>query len=170
MPDYTITLRPYTAADISFIQTVYASSRQVEMDMVPWSAEEKSRFLNMQCQAQLQHYQTHYLNATHDIILCNGQPIGRLYVNRNAQEIRLMDITLLPDYRKLGIGSQIIRAIMYEGGIVSLPVTLHVEIINPDAIRLYQRLGFTAVADKGVHIFMERLPQSAAVPQFKEDI
>jgi GNAT superfamily N-acetyltransferase len=164
MPDYTITFRPYTVEDLSFIQTVYASSRQVEMDMVPWSAEEKGRFLNMQCQAQLQHYQTHYLNATHDIILCNDKPIGRLYVNRNAQEIRLMDITLLPEYRKQGIGSQIIRAIMYEGDEADLPVTLHVEIINPDAIRLYQRLGFTAVVDKGVHIFMERLPQPAAVP------
>lgn len=170
MPDYNITFRPYTAADIPFVQTVYASSRQDEMALVPWTEEEKAHFLEMQCQAQLQHYQTHYLGATHDLILLDGEPIGRLYVHRAPDDIRLMDITLLPAYRNQGIGRHIINDLMGEADQSRRPITLHVEIINPDALRLYQRLGFTAVADKGIHIFMERLPQPAAVPHSQEDI
>ncbi|HUM71747.1 MAG TPA: GNAT family N-acetyltransferase, partial [Chloroflexota bacterium] len=108
MPDYTITFRPYTATDLPFIQAVYATSREMEMAVVPWTEEEKARFLEMQCLAQLQHYEAHYLGAEHLIILKDEQPIGRLYIHRTAKEMRLMDITLLPVYRRQGIGSQII--------------------------------------------------------------
>jgi len=33
-------------------------------------------------------------------------------------------------------------------------VTIHVEAVNP-AIRLYQRLGFKQIEDKGVYLLME---------------
>ncbi|HRQ41051.1 MAG TPA: GNAT family N-acetyltransferase [Chloroflexota bacterium] len=158
MPDYTITFRPYTATDLPFIQAVYATSREMEMAVVPWTEEEKARFLEMQCLAQLQHYEAHYLGAEHLIILKDEQPIGRLYIHRTAKEMRLMDITLLPVYRRQGIGSQIIGDLLHESKQTNRPVTLHVEIINPDACRLYERLGFTAVSQRGVHIFMERQP------------
>jgi GNAT superfamily N-acetyltransferase len=168
MNDYTITFRAYTPADTSFIQAVYASSREMEMALVPWAEAEKNSFLEMQCQAQLQHYQAHYQGAEHLIIRKGNQPIGRLYLHRTAKEIRLMDITLLPACRNQGIGSQIIRDLIHEGDESNRPVTLHVEIINPDAFRLYQRLGFTAVTNQGMHIFMERLPHVTAVPHPQE--
>lgn len=160
MSDYTITFRPYTAADLPFIQTVYATSREAEMAIVPWTDVEKTHFLEMQCLAQLHHYETHYQKAEHLIILKEGQPIGRLYIHRTPADIRLMDITLLPAYRRQGIGGQIIGDLLQESDQTNCPVTLHVEIINPDTLRLYQRLGFTAVTQQGLHIFMERLPQS----------
>ncbi|NJN54354.1 MAG: GNAT family N-acetyltransferase [Anaerolineae bacterium] len=164
MPDYTITFRPYTAVDLPFIQAVYASSREVEMAIVPWTEEEKSRFLEMQCRAQLHHYEAHYQGAEHLIILKDAESVGRLYVHRTAQEIRLMDITLLPAYRRQSIGSQIIGDLLRESEQSNRSVTLHVELINPDAYRLYERLGFTAVSQQGIHIFMERQPQPTAVP------
>lgn len=164
MSDYTITFRPYAATDLPFIQTVYASSREMEMAVVPWTEEEKTRFLEMQCQAQLHHYEAHYQGAEHLIILKDEQPIGRLYIHRTSKEMRLMDITLLPVYRRQGIGSQIIGDLLHESEQTNRPVTLHVEIINPDAYRLYERLGFTAVNQQGIHIFMERLPQPVTAP------
>lgn len=164
MPDYTITFRPYAAADLPFIQAVYASSREAEMAIVPWTAEEKARFLEMQCLAQLHHYEAHYQGAEHLIILKDEQPIGRLYVYRAAQEIRLMDITLLPAYRRQGIGSQIIGDLLRESEQTNRPVTLHVEIINPDAYRLYERFGFTAVTQQGIHIFMTNFPATGQLP------
>ncbi len=170
MNDYTITFRPYIPADTPFIQAVYASSREMEMGLVPWTEAEKTRFLEMQCLAQLDHYQTHYHGAEHLIILRDEQPIGRLYLHRAAKEIRLMDVNLLPAYRNQGIGSRIICDLRREGDESNRPVTLHVEIINPDAIRLYQRLGFTVVGNRGMHVFMERLPQAADVPHPQEII
>lgn len=164
MSDYTITFRPYIAADMPFIQTIYASSREAEMTMVPWTEAQKTQFLDMQCQAQLHHYQTHYQGAEHLIILKDTQPVGRLYIHRTPLEMRLMDITLLPAHRRQGTGSHIIGDLLRESDQTNRPVTLHVEVINPDAYRLYERLGFTAVTQQGIHIFMERLPQPAAVP------
>lgn len=164
MSDYTITFRPYTEADLHFIQTVYASSREPEMALVDWAEEQKTTFLNMQCAAQLDHYGRHYHHATHEIILLQDEPIGRIYINRPPNEIRLMDITLLSAYRNRGIGSQIMADLLHESDKTQRPVTLHVEIINPDAYRWYERLGFTAVSQPGIHIFMERLPQPVVVP------
>lgn len=159
--NYIITFRPYTPQDEPFIQELYASSREPEMALVDWSPEQKQTFLTSQCKAQLLHYQTYYENATHDIILQDGVQIGRLYMHRTPDDIRLMDITLLTQYRNRGIGTHLIQALMAEGDATNRPVTLHVEIINPAAYRLYQRLGFTAVENKGLHIFMERLPKTA---------
>lgn len=164
MPDYTITFRPYAAADLPFIQAVYASSREAEMAIVPWTKEEKARFLEMQCLAQLHHYDAHYQGAEHLIILKDEQPIGRLYIHRTSKEIRLMDVTLLPVYRRQGIGSQIIGDLLRESEQSNRPVTLHVEIINPDAYRLYERLGFTAVNQQGIHIFMTNFPETVEFP------
>lgn len=159
--NYTITFRPYTPQDEPFIQELYASSREPEMALVDWSPEQKQTFLTSQCKAQLLHYQTYYENATHDIILQDGVQIGRLYTHRTSNDIRLMDIILLTAYRNKGIGTHIIKQLMQEGDDTHRSVTLHVEIINPDAYRLYQRLGFTDVENKGLHIFMERLPKTA---------
>ena len=35
-----------------------------------------------------------------------------------------------------------------------VPLTIHVERFNP-ALRLYERLGFEAIEDKGVYLFLE---------------
>lgn len=153
-----ITFRPYLPSDEPFIQQLYATSREAEMALVDWTAEQKTAFLNMQCTAQLHHYQLHYHHATHQIILYHGEPIGRIYVNRPPAEIRLMDITLLPDYRNHGIGTYIMQNLLAEADQSNRPVTLHVETINPDAYRLYQHLGFQPVSQNGIHMFMERLP------------
>ena len=39
-----------------------------------------------------------------------------------------------------------------------LPVRIHVEKFNP-ALRLYRRLGFTEIEDKGIYLFMEWQPE-----------
>lgn len=153
-----ITFRPFSPTDEPFIQQLYATSREAEMAMVDWSAEQKTAFLTMQCSAQLHHYQLHYHHSTHEIILYNGEPVGRIYINRPPAEIRLMDITLLPAHRNHGIGTHIMQNLLVEADQTHMPVTLHVESINPNAYRLYERLGFQSVSQNGIHIFMERLP------------
>jgi ribosomal protein S18 acetylase RimI-like enzyme len=43
------------------------------------------------------------------------------------------------------------------------PVRIHVEKQNP-ALRLYTRLGFTPIADRGVYWFLEWSPGGAGQP------
>lgn len=149
-----IALRPIQPGDEPFLLRVYASTREAELAPVPWSEEEKQRFVAMQFIAQHRYYQEHYPGAGFDIILRDGEPAGRLYVDRWPEEIRIVDIALLPEHRGAGIGTRLLEAIFAEAEAAGKPVTIHVEVNNP-ARRWYDRLGFRPIVDKGVYILME---------------
>jgi GNAT superfamily N-acetyltransferase len=143
---------------MDFLLRVYHSTREEELAMVvDWTAEMKDAFVRQQFSAQHVWYQEHYQGATFDVVLVDGVPAGRLYVHRRLKEIRLVDITLLPELRKGGFGTSILRDLLAEGEAAGKPVTIHVEIYNP-AMHLYERLGFKPVEDRGVHRLMKWSP------------
>jgi ribosomal protein S18 acetylase RimI-like enzyme len=149
-----ITLRPAGPGDEAFLFAVYAGTRAEELALVDLSDEQKDAFLEHQFAAQSAHYREHYTNASYDVIELDGEPVGRLYVARWEDEIRVMDIALLPEHRGAGIGAQLLSDLLAEGAEAGKNVSIHVEINNP-ARRLYERLGFVPVADKGVYVLME---------------
>jgi ribosomal protein S18 acetylase RimI-like enzyme len=152
------TLRPVQEEDQELLLEVYSSTRADEMALVPWDAAQKKTFLQMQFSAQHQYYQANYPGADFQIILVNNQLAGRIYADRRADEIRLMDIALLPEHRNRGIGSRLIKDLLAEAQQANKPVRIHVEKFNP-ALRLYERLGFSIIDDRGVYWFMEWRPQ-----------
>jgi ribosomal protein S18 acetylase RimI-like enzyme len=95
----------------------------------------------MQFDAQTKHYSLHYPNAEYKIIERAGVPIGRLIVEDRGDHFLIMDIALLPEYRRMGIGTFLIQELKQEAVRLNLPLVLRVEFFNP-AIRLYDRLGF----------------------------
>ncbi len=150
MPEFSLTLRPITEADLPFLLKVYAAARAEELAQVLWSEVEKGAFLASQFQAQHHHYQTHYTTAHFSVIEQNHQPIGRLYVARWTQEIRIVDIALLPAFQRQGLGAFLIEQIQNEARSVGKAVSIHVEKYNP-AYRLYTRLGFVKSGETGVY-------------------
>ncbi|AUB80431.1 GNAT family N-acetyltransferase [Candidatus Thiodictyon syntrophicum] len=154
-----VTRRPATAADLAFLYQVYADSRAPEMALVAaWDEAQKAAFLRSQFEAQHTHYHQHYPDAHFDLILRDGQPIGRLYTCRLPGELRLMDIALLAAARGQGIGTALLADLVRAADQSALPVTLYVEGHNP-ARRLYERLGFVAAGEAIPYEFMRRLPQ-----------
>lgn len=151
------TLLPAQPADAAFLLAVYASTRANEMALVDWTPEQKRGFVQMQYNAQAQHYARVYPGAEYSIILNGKTAVGRLIVNRAHDEILMMDIALLPEYTRAGIGSAIIRELMAEAQQTGKPLRLHVETFNP-AQHLYERLGFTKIAESGFYIEMEWRP------------
>ncbi len=151
----TVTFRPICPTDEAFLSQVYASTRLDELAVTDWTDEQKVAFLQMQFAAQHKFYQENYTDTDFLLISQDDIPIGRLYVARWKDEIRIVDIALLPAYRGTGIGTAILRDLLAEAGIARKPVRIHVERENP-ALRLYQRLGFVMIEDKGVYLFMER--------------
>ena len=137
---------------------LYATTRADEMAMVTdWTDEQKEAFVRMQFQAQHAWYQEHYGDAQFDVVLIDGVPAGRLYVHRRAKEIRLVDISLMPELRGRGIGGALLRELMAEAEAAGKPLTIHVEKFNP-AMRLYLRLGFKPIEDRGPYDLMEWKP------------
>ncbi|MDP1850494.1 MAG: GNAT family N-acetyltransferase [Solirubrobacteraceae bacterium] len=137
-------------ADAEFLRSVYASTRAEELAVVPWTDAELEAFLRMQFDAQDRHYREQRPAAALDVILVDGAPAGRLYVDRSADEIRIVDIALLPEHRGRGVGTLLIRRVLDEGSETGRPVTIHVERGNR-ARALYGRLGFRQISTTGVY-------------------
>ena len=157
--DRTITLRPISDADLDFLCRVYGSTRTEELAQTDWDEATKAAFLRSQFEAQHRHYHEHYAAARFELILLDGESIGRVYVARWAHEIRIVDIALLPAFRGRGIGTALLEQILSEGRQRGVPVTIHVERFNP-ALRWYERLGFRLAEDKGVYLFLHMTPEA----------
>ena len=152
--DESLSLRPITPEDDAFLAGLYAGTRAEELAVTGWSDLEKAAFCRGQFNAQTAHYTANYPGASLQVIERDGQPAGRLYVMRWEREIRIMDIALLPEHRGAGIGTRLLRELQAEAQVAGKPLTIHVERFNP-AMRLYQRLGFREIEDKGVYLLME---------------
>ncbi len=146
--------RPIQLADLPFLQTVYASTRTDVHNNRNLTKVQKEAFLHQQFFAQHSHYQTHYKAANFDIILLKRQAIGRFYVHRQKEDIRLMDIALLPEYQNRSIGTFLVKNLLEEGKVANKTVSLHVEKTNP-ALKLYERLGFKTKEVVGIRFLME---------------
>jgi ribosomal protein S18 acetylase RimI-like enzyme len=157
-----VELRPATTADRDFLVALYGSTRQEELRLAGWDEQQERAFVLQQFTAQDAYYREHYPGATFDIVERDGLAVGRLYVHRRPTEIRLMDVTLSPDVRGQGIGSQLLRALMNEAECEKKTLSIHVEIFNP-ARRLYERLGFVAIEDRGVYHLLSWSPPTREV-------
>jgi ribosomal protein S18 acetylase RimI-like enzyme len=150
----SVPLRTAGPEDFDFLARVYASTRTEELAPVPWTPDLKAAFLRAQFEAQDKYYRENYTTAEFLVILDGDVPAGRLYVDRWPDEIRLMDIALLPPHRGKGIGTTLLRDLQDEARAVGKALRIHVERMNP-ALGLYKRLGFRQIEDRGVYWLME---------------
>jgi ribosomal protein S18 acetylase RimI-like enzyme len=150
-------LRPATDEDREFLVGLYGSVRAEELAMVTWEQGQQEAFIRMQFNAQDAEYHRMNPNGTFDVIELQGRPVGRLYVDRRPSEIRIVDISLLPDARGAGIGSGLIAELMDEAAASGRSLTIHVEVGNR-AGNLYSRLGFLEAARQGPYRRMEWTP------------
>jgi len=148
-------LRPIADADLPFLFRLYASTREEELAGVDWPAEQKEAFVRQQFEAQHAWYQENYAGSSFDVVEVDGEPAGRLYVARWENEVRIVDISLLPAHRGRGLGGALLAQLLAEADAQGKPVSVHVERFNP-ALRLYERLGFRFREDKGVYLLLER--------------
>jgi ribosomal protein S18 acetylase RimI-like enzyme len=146
-------LRTIVPEDEPFLYQVYASTRADELAQVPWSDAEREAFLRQQFSAQHTYYQQQYTGAAFQLIVQDGVPVGRLYVDRSTHEIRIVDIALLPEHRGAGIGTALLTDLLAEAARTRKVVTIHVERFNP-ALRWYERLGFRMIEDRGVYLLL----------------
>lgn len=153
----SITCRPVGPDDHAFLLEVYGSTRVEEMALVPWSADQQQAFIKMQFAGQQEHYQNTFPAASHEVILLSGRPVGRLYVARMEDEIRIVDITLMPAERNAGIGTFLLKRLLDEAASAGKVVRIYVEEFNP-SLRLFERLNFKPVEQQGFHVLLGWFP------------
>lgn len=152
-----MTLRPVTGADRDFLLRVYAGTRD-DVLQAPWDGAERKAFLEMQFTAQQRDYETRFPEAQHSIVLVDGVPHGRIWIDRNDEEIRLLDVALLPERRNRGTGRVLLERLIAEAREAAKPLRHSVYTTNIDALRFYERLGFEVVEDFEMYVLMEWRP------------
>ena len=149
-----VSLREATPEDDEFLTRLYGTVRQAELDLTGWNAAQRDAFVRMQFAAQQVHYRTHYPTGVHEIILLDGQPVGRIYWANLKAERHFLDITVLPEYRSRGIGTPLIKRHLDEAAREGKPARIYVESFNP-SLRLFERLGFKCAKVDGCLLLME---------------
>jgi ribosomal protein S18 acetylase RimI-like enzyme len=158
-----ITLRPVSESDEAFIFALYASTRAAEMAMVPWSDSQKQAFVEMQFRAQKTSYAKEYPSAQHSVICLDGDPVGRLYLDRSQERFHILDITVAEASRNLRVGSMVLKEILEEAECAQKATTIYVENFNP-SVRLFERLGFRVAAGKDLTVLLERQSSASISP------
>ena len=154
-----IRLDPIAPEDEPFLYRTFASTRSDEMALTGWNAQQQDLFLRMQYEAQRSSYLMQMPDAEYWVIRCDEMAAGRLILHRTPEKIYVVDVALIPEFRGLGIGSDLMEAIIHEASLAGKSVGLHVERFNP-ALRWYERLGFTVIDSGPIYFEMVWRPQS----------
>lgn len=156
-----VALRAVQPEDGDFLLRVYAASRADEMALVDWDEAQKMAFLRSQFEAQAAQYHARFPDAEYSVILFQDQPVGRFWIGSTPEQIRLLDIAILPEFQNRGIGATLLKSLLAESEQRNLPLRHMVFKMNTDALRFYARFGFSPIEDVGAYIHMERRPTAA---------
>jgi GNAT superfamily N-acetyltransferase len=99
--------------------------------------------------------------AAHEIVECDGVPVGYVSVEDRPDVIYLRELVLLPEFQNRGIGTALLRQVITHAQERGVPIQLQALHANR-AADLYRRVGFHEIGRTATHILFEWLP---AVPR-----
>jgi GNAT superfamily N-acetyltransferase len=134
-------------------------STRPELTGLGWPEKQQDAFTRMQSGAQARHYREACPDAIYSVICVDGEPAGRLITSHGDDQILIIDIALLPEFRRTGIGSDLVRRLLDQADAGRLPVRCHV-LHDSTARRFWEHAGFAAQGSDGVYVAMERAPQA----------
>ena len=150
--------RPAELADAPFLLALYAASRAEELDAVPWSPEQREAFLSLQFEAQRRYYTEQFPGSAHLVLLADGAPAGRLWVDSGADEIRVLDLSLLPG-SDVAVAARALGGLVEESDARQLPIRAYLDPADP-LLSQYVRLGFYEAKSGGTTPLYERMPST----------
>jgi ribosomal protein S18 acetylase RimI-like enzyme len=154
-----VSLRPVTSDDEDLLLRIYSSTREEELrQAADWTAEQKEVFLRWQLEMQRKDYDARFPMADYHVILFEGEPAGRLWVARTPEQIRLLDIAILPRFQNRKIGTTLLLNLIKESEETGTPLRHMIFKLNTEARRFYERLGFRLKEDGRMYLLMERHP------------
>lgn len=140
-------LRPSDSADDGFLLELYAQTRAGERMLSGMNELQWELFLQMQFRLRQGSYRTTYPTAVDQIICADsGIPIGRVLTHRTAGGLCLVDIAVVREKQRQGIGTQVIQNLQHECAGQNWKMRLQV-LKGSQAEKLYQRLGFEATGE-----------------------
>ncbi|MGC2236238.1 MAG: GNAT family N-acetyltransferase [Pyrinomonadaceae bacterium] len=155
-----VSLRPVVLPDEEdFLIELYYTTRD-DIQSAPIDEMQKKSLSLMQYMAQKHHYATRYADSSHDMILFDGKRVGRLWTARYEKELLGIDLSIMPEYRNLRIGTFLLQNLFDEAERTGRIFNLHVLKTNTKAIRLYERLNCKFTGEKEMHFSMQWRPEN----------
>ena len=156
-----VSVRPERRPDDGdFLLSLYATTRRSELARLGWSEKEEDAFIRMQFAAQIRDYRQSFPHAAYSVVCVDGERAGRLIVDRADNEIVIVDITLTPKFRRIGVGRGLVRRLLDEADARRVRIRCHV-LQDSNARGFWERAGFVAQGGgDGVYVAMERAPQA----------
>ena len=145
------TLRQATEADYAFLFHLHQASMKDYVTQT-WGWDEV---------VQQTLFRERFVPAHVQIVVVDGRDVGALAVKQEPETLVLANLQLLPDAQKQGLGTAIIRTLLWQARQLGVSVSLQVLKVNP-ARNLYERLGFTVIGETATHYLMRTAPQAAS--------
>jgi len=153
-----ITRRKAVPEDDSFLLDLFRQVRGDELALTGLPPAQLDMLLQMQCRAQGSGYRSQYPDSDHEIVLVDGVPAGRIWVDRSPDGFVLVDISLLRAYRNRGIGTALVTGLIEEARAAGAAVLCSVALTNQGSLRFHQRLGFAITGQDEIYYDLELKP------------
>jgi ribosomal protein S18 acetylase RimI-like enzyme len=145
---HNYSLRPATAEDYDFLYTLHAATMRPAVEET-WGWDDAF---------QEQYFRDHFVPEQNQVIVAGGEDVGVLKLEERDGDLFLGLIEITPAFQGAGLGSRIIKDVVAMAFARGQAVTLHVLKANPEARRLYERLGFQIVETRDVRYVMRAAP------------
>jgi GNAT superfamily N-acetyltransferase len=149
----TLERRPAVAADEAFLRELYATTRP---DLAGWDDAARKAFVDLQLRAQRREWEATYPGSADEVLLVDGRPVGRLWVAWPPDACVLVDMILLPEHRRRGLGTRVVAEVIAEADRRGVPAQVTVERTNAPSLAFCSRLGFAETGGDEVYVTLER--------------
>jgi GNAT superfamily N-acetyltransferase len=140
-----ISLKPASPEDSEFLLLLKASTLP-ELGMLGMDIDQFRSIVRIQVAAQEQEYWRSYPGSAHMIVETSGTRAGRIWVDRGEIEIRIIDISILPEFRRTGIGTLLYGSLIAEAETTRKKLRCSVSRFNMISLQFHERLGFAVVS------------------------
>jgi ribosomal protein S18 acetylase RimI-like enzyme len=152
-----ITTRAAAPGDEAFLFALFRSVREPEFASLGLDPAQLDMLLRMQFTGQQRTYAAQYPEGN-AIVELDGRPIGRIWLHCTPERHRLVDISLLPEFRNRGIGAALLRDAVASARAAGARLGCSVAVSNPGSLRFHTRLGFRIVSQDEVYYELEVEP------------
>ena len=139
--------RPASPGDTEFGRSVHhqAYREVVERQFGAWNEAVQDAYFRNSWNA-----------APHEIVECDGAPVGYVCIEDRSDLIHVRELVVLPEFQNGGIGTAVLLQVMAHAEARGVPVQLGTHHMNR-AAELYRRLGFREIGRTETHILFEWL-------------
>jgi GNAT superfamily N-acetyltransferase len=150
-------LRPARPDDDVFLYDVFCTTWRDEVAALP-NQNLARHVLRIQHTAQERRFDNRYPGHRRFVVSHDEERVGRFYLFASGSALHIVDLTLLPQFRRRGIGTRLVSDLMGEASSDGRRVSMRVGRGDQTSLGLFASLGFRLVSSDDVDHYFEWTP------------